>query len=143
MARDKDMQAGDIGDRIADGIARGMAELAPKRIKPGSSKFDPKSPFRSKNGPQLKGDCYDNGIRQNQDQLYDREIELWNAIEHSGRYIDRMVEVIVSKDAGMRVVMIRYPDRTIDQRMDNKGRWRNHKELLELIVNEQNQLVEA
>jgi hypothetical protein len=140
----REEQLNDIGDRIAEGISRGMEQLAPpKRIKPGSSLFDPKSPFRSKKGPRLKGTAYQNGILINDDQCYDREIELLNSITRSGRYINRIVEVILSDDAGQRVVLLRYPDKTIDQRMDNKSNWRNFKELLELIVNEQNAVVVA
>lgn len=138
MSESREKQLEDIGDRIADGISRGMEALAPKRIKPGSSLFDPKSPFRSKKGPRLKGDVYHNGIKLNEDQLYDDEIVNLNNIKRSGRYIDRLVEVIVSDDAGVRVVLIKHPDRTIDQRMDNKGHWRSLRELLKLIVEEQN-----
>ncbi len=139
--KDREKQVGDIGDRIADGIARGMQELAPKRIKPGSSLFDPKSPFRSKKGPTLRGDVYHNGIKLNQDQLYDAEIDFCNKITKSGRYVDRLVEVRVSDDAGARVVLISHPDKGIDQRMENMRHWRSFKELLQLIVEQQGTVV--
>jgi hypothetical protein len=143
MANEREKQVNDIGDRIAEGISRGMQELAPKRIKPGSSAFDPKSPFRSKRGPMLKGDVYQNGIKLNQEQLYDKEIELCNQITKSGRYINRLVEVRVSDDAGARVVLISYPDKGLDQRMENKNHWRNFLELVSLIVEQQGTVVLA
>ena len=143
MADERNKQMNDIGDRIAEGITKGLQDMAPKRIKPGSSLFDPHSPFRSKKGPTLKGDVYQNGIKLNQEQLYDKEIELCNKITKSGRYIDRLVEVRVSDDAGARVVLISYPDKSVDQRMANKDHWRNLRELLELIVEQQGTVVLA
>lgn len=145
MADQREKQLDSIGERIADGIAEGMARLAPKRIKPGSSLYDPKSPFRSKNGPRLKGTVLDNGIALREESLYDREIELCNQITKPGRYINRLVEVLISDDAGTRVVLLRYSDKGVDQRMENKNYWRSLQELLEKIVKEQNavELVEA
>jgi len=66
-----------------------------------------------------------------------------NKITKSGRYIDRLVEVRVSDDAGARVVLISYPDKSVDQRMANKDHWRNLRELLELIVEQQGTVVLA
>lgn len=141
--RRRSSSAQDIGDKIAAGITEGLSKMAPQRIKPGSSRYDPKSPFRSKHGPRLIGEVYHNGIKLNEEQLYDEEITLCNAITQGGRYVDRLVEVLFSDDAGTRVVMIRYPDKTIDQRMNNKNHWRNFKELLQLIVEGQRSLVTA
>ena len=139
MANEREKQFDDLGDRIADGIARGMQEMAPpKRIKPGSSRFDPKTPFRSKNGPRLRGDVYLNGIRLNEDQLTDTEINTCNLITRGGRYVNRIVEVVLSDDAGTRVVLIRYSDKEVDQRMELKNHWRTFQELVDLIVKEQN-----
>ena len=141
--RQKGVPAETIGQQIADGITQGLAQMAPKRIKPGSALFDPKSPFRSKKGPRLRGSLYQNGILCNEDQMYDAEITLANQINTSGRYINRLVEVILSDDAGVRVVLIKYPDKTIDQRMENKNHWRSFQELLEIIVRDQKKIVAA
>lgn len=139
MANEREKQLDDLGDRIAEGIATGMAALAPaKKIKPGSPLFDPKTPFRSKKGPRLKGDIYLNGIRLNDEQLTDAEIASCNLITRPGRYVDRIVEVHISDDAGMRVVLIRYSDKDFDQRMELKNHWRSFGELVDLIVKEQN-----
>lgn len=143
-ANERERQLDDLGDRIADGIAAGLAANAPpKRIKPGSSLFDPKTPFRSKKGPTLKGDVYLNGIRLNQDQLTDHEIDQVNKITRPGRYINRIVEVVVSTDGGTMVKMIRYSDKEVDQRLELMSHWRSFTELVDLIVKEQSAVVAA
>lgn len=141
---ERERQLDDLGDRIADGIAAGLQQMAPpKRIKPGSSLFDPKTPFRSKKGPVLKGDVYQNGIRLNQEQLTDHEIEQLNKITRPGRYINRIVEVVVSTDGGTMVKMIRYSDKEVDQRLELMSHWRSFTELVDLIVKEQSAVVAA
>lgn len=142
--RHRGTKAEDIGDKIAKGIAEGMASLAPKRIKPGSTLFDPRRPGKKhKGGPRLRGTVYDNGIALNEDLLTDHEVELLNAITRGGRYFDRHVEVVVSDDAGSRVVMLRYPDRTIDQRLENTHYWRSFSDKLEQIIQQQDAVVLA
>lgn len=142
MAREDTMN--DIGDRIAAGIQRGLEASQPKRrIKPGSSEFDPKSPFRSKNGPRLRGNYYLNGIWENEDQCTDEEIRLMNLLSRPGRYINRRVEIRINDDAGQRTVFIAFADRTPDQRMENKDYWRNKRELLEKVIEEQGAVVPA
>lgn len=136
--------AQDIGKQIADGISEGMARMAPQRIKPGSPKYDPRSPFQAREGfTRLQGTVYYQGIQLYEHQLTNEEIRLYNQITVGGRYINRLVEVVVSTDAGTRVVLIKFPDRTLDQRMENKNHWRNQQELLELIVREQKKVVAA
>ena len=139
MANERDQQQHSIGQQIAAGIAEGLQAITPpKKVKPGDPRWDPKTPFRSHKGPALTGDVYLNGIRLNQDQLTDEEIRLTNAIQRPGRYVDRIVEVVISTDGGARVMLIRYGDKDIDRRIELMGHWRTYKELVELIVKEQN-----
>lgn len=133
-----------IGRQIAEGISEGLREIAPpRRVKPGSSAFDPKTPFRSHKGPRLKGTVYENGVACDEDRLTDTEIGLCNRITRSGRYLNRIVDVRVSDDAGARVVLLSFLDKSPDQRMMNKDHFRNLTELLTNVVAEQDKLVLA
>lgn len=146
----REKQLDDLGTRIADGISEGMARLGPRRkVRPGSSEFDPRTPFQSHKGPDgtgkihLKGNVYDNGIQLDEQRLYDEEILLCNQIVRSGDFINELVTVVVSDKRGPRSVFIKYGDGSVDQKMENKNHWRSLLELLQKIVAEQNQLVLA
>lgn len=139
MAGEREQQQSTIGAQIAAGIAEGLQAITPpKMVKPGDPRWDPKTPFRSHKGPRLKGELYDNGFRCVDSQMTDAEINLANQITQSGRYVNRIVEVQVSADAGQRVVLIRYSNKDIDQRMALMAHWTTFEQLLSLIVKEQN-----
>ena len=146
----REKQLDDLGTRIADGISEGMARMGPRRkIRSGSSEFDPRTPFQSHKGPDgkgkihLQGNVYDNGIQLDEQKLYDEEIALCNQITRPGEYINDLVVVSVSDKRGPRSVFIKYQDGSVDQKMENKNHWRSFLELLQKIVAEQNQLVLA
>ena len=97
-------------------ILRGLIALHP----------DPNFP----DGPPLKKEVFINGLRAEPHSLTDQEINLMNRLSRSGRYLDRLVEVIVGADG----VEVRYNDKTNDQRNENAGKWRSTAEMLEQIV---------
>lgn len=139
MANERDQQQSTIGAQIAAGIAEGLqATMPPKRVKPGDPRWDPKTPFRSHKGPRLIGELYDNGFKCVEGQMTDAEITLANQITKPGRYVDRIVEVVISNDAGPKVVLLRYSNQTIDQRLALTSKWVTFEQLLSLIVKEQN-----
>jgi hypothetical protein len=119
-----------IGQAVADGMAKHTRPKVPygtyiKRVH-SSMHPDPKFP----DGPPLDKDIWINGLFQPKHQLTDAEIYLFNRLSRSGRYVDRLVEVVVGKDG----VEIRYNDSSNDQRNENAGKWRTTVEMLELIV---------
>src|SRR5882672_9385926 len=85
----------DLATIIGDGIAKGMAQVAPKKVTAG--RYDPKSSFHpdKKLVPQLKRRCFQNGVEMKADLLFDEEIRLLNRIARGGRYLDRNVEVVL------------------------------------------------
>jgi len=68
----------------------------------------------------------------------DEVVTLLNSITHSGRYINRKVEVIVRENGGDgQSVEFRYKNGSIDERMDLKSEFRSFKEMVALIAAEQ------
>lgn len=124
----------DLGKIIADGIAAGLAANNPKKVTFGQ--YDPKTPFHpnKKQALKLTRECYENGYLMRETQLFNAEIALLNKINRSGRYIDRLVEVIVRNDGSEEVVELRFKNRTVDQRFELKGRVRSMLDMLEQIV---------
>lgn len=70
-------------------------------------------------------------------QLSNKEIDLLNQITHSGRYYDRLVEVLIAHDGPDEVVYVNWNGATPDQRNEVKGHFKNFAECLEGIVAEQ------
>lgn len=138
MSADQFMQfMSTFAGQITNGIAAGINEARPQKVT--SGRYDPKTPFQpDKNKTKrLKRACYQNGTRLNAGQLFNTEIELLNKICRSGRYINRLVEVLVNQDGAEEVVEIRYKNRSIDDRMDLKSAFRSLEELLTKVVAEQ------
>jgi hypothetical protein len=78
----------------------------------------------------LKREFWQNDTMVNGQNLFDREVELVNRITHSGRYYDRLVEVITSEDA----VHIRYNNKTQEQKFTLKNHFQGMVMLLEHVV---------
>ena len=119
-----------IGQAVADGMAKHTRPKVPyghyiKKIH-SSLHQDPNFP----SGPPLQKEVFINGIHANEHGLLDSEINLLNRLSRSGRYIDRLVEVIVGADG----LEIRYNDQTNDQRNENTGKWRSMTDLLTQVV---------
>ena len=128
-----------FAEKITGGIAAGINEARPQKVTLG--RYDPKTPWQPDKTKtlRLKRATYQNGSRWNPGQLTNAEIRLANAITRSGRYLNRLVEVIVAQDGSEETVEIRYKNRTIDERMDLKSAFRSLEELLQKIVTEQDE----
>ncbi len=127
-----------LGQIIAEGIAAGIAEARPKKVTMGQ--YDPKSSFHPNKYkvPGLKRKVFQNGYQCDPGTLHDDEIRLLNRITHSGRYLDRRVEIgLVDEGGGDQYITINYPNRTADMRMENKSLFRNFKDLLAQVVEAQ------
>jgi len=123
-----------LGETIGKSVAEGMAKHSRPKVSFGqyikkvhsSTHPDPNFP----DGPPLKREAWINGLRAERHQLSDTEINLLNRLSRTGRYVDRLVEVVVGQDG----VEIRYNDSTTDHRNTNNSKWRTTAEMLELIV---------
>lgn len=144
QARDDDEPTGpppgmELAKAIGDAVAAGLEKNNPKKVSYGAylkrgTDYHPLG-FLS---PKLSRDYWQNGRLIQYDQVNDAQVELLNRITHSGRYLDRKVEVIVrDTGSGAQMVEIRYANNSLDQRMDNKGLFRNFTELVAKIVAEQ------
>lgn len=119
-----------IGDAVSDGIARQT------RRKVTFGEYDPRSPFQpdKKLTLKLKRPCYQNGRFIDKAMSFNSEIDLLNRITHSGRYIERLVEVVVNQEGADETVYISWNNRTPDQRMEMKGHAKNWEDMLRQIV---------
>lgn len=139
------VEASVVGEAIARGIAEGLKAVAPPR-KVEFGEFDGKSPFDvTKDGSpktKLTRDCFQNGAKMRPEMLFDEEIKLLNRIVRSGRYINRMVEVIVRDEGSDSVVELRYKNKTADQRSELKTEVKDLRTMLRRIVDEQDVEIE-
>jgi hypothetical protein len=122
---------------LGEDIAKGIAASTRRKVTFGEydalgprNSYHPKSKAET---PVLKRNFWQNGAQLNHSTLFDREIELLNRITHSGRYMDRKVEIIYTPED----VHIRYANKSPDQRMELKNFFRSLQELLETVVKEQ------
>lgn len=124
----------DLGKSIGDAINAGQRRQQP------FGAYDPKSSYHPDKTkvPPLKHETFQNGARCNPTTLNDAEIVLLNRITHSGRYIDRLVEVIFDDASpGQETIYINYNNKTVDQRMTNKSKWQSFGHLLQQVVDAQ------
>ena len=123
-----------LGQTIGQAVADGMAKHTRPKVSYGNyvkrvhSSLHPDPNFPD--GPPLKKSVFINGIHAEKHNLLDEEINLLNRLSRSGRYIDRLVEVIVGADD----LEVRYNDKTNDQRNENSTKWRNTVDMLQQIV---------
>lgn len=89
--------------------------------------------------PILKRRTFQNGILCQPVQLTPAEITLLNQITHSGKYLDRVVDVVAAFDGSEEILYISYNCATIDQRMENKNLWTSFEDLLRKVVAVQQQ----
>jgi hypothetical protein len=146
QARDEDEPTGpppgmELAKAIGDAVADGLAKNSPKKVSYGAylkrpTLNHPKGLLSPKFTPGRT--YFQNGRLVTYDNVNDTQVELLNAITHSGRYMDRRVEVIVRDDGGdTQSVEIRYKTASLDDRMENKSSFRNFTELVQNIVDEQ------
>ncbi len=125
----------DFGRIIGDAVAAGIAKNTPKKVTFGQFIARPtKLHPQGTKGPQLTRTCSMNGFTVDYNTTSDTDIDLLNRITHSGRYIDRKVEVIVNTDSAEETVMIRWACRTPDQRFEVGALAKDSTDLLQQIV---------
>ncbi len=113
---DRQASTREIGESMGAAVAAGMAKHTRPKVTYGEyarrahSTTHPNPDFP--NGPALLRETWINGHREEQAVLHDDEIDLFNRISRSGRFLNRLWEVQVSSDA----VEIRYNNKTSDQR---------------------------
>jgi hypothetical protein len=127
----------DLGTTIGAAVASGIAATTRRKVTNGEyeqrgprNSYHPKSKAET---PTLKRQLFQNDTFCHEQTLLDREITLLNRITHSGRYFDRLVEVICSEDA----IAIRYNNKTQEQKFTIKNHFRSLVELLETVVKQQ------
>ena len=127
-------------DQLAEAVARGItAAQGPKKLTPGQ--YAKRERERNPK-PALKRPVYQNGYSVDVDSgaVTAEAITLMNRITTSGRYLGRRVEVIVRNDPNDKAVEIRYPNKSIDQRMENAQFFTSFTDLVRKIVAEQDDL---
>jgi hypothetical protein len=131
-----------IADQIAAGIAAGINEARPKKITIGQ--FNGATPWQSdkRTAKKLNMTWLQNGARMPEKRMNNKEIALLNQIHRSGRYIDRLVEVIVREEGNDKLGELRYKNASIDDRMNFRSNVRNLEHMLQQIVDEQTRLDE-
>src|ERR1035437_3587304 len=127
-----------MGEAIGAAVSVGMAKATRKRksygeyIRTPHSTTHPDPAFP--NGPVLRRETLINGWRAQTDMLHDREIDLLNRLTHSGRYLNRLVEVLVQLNGPEEDVQIRWNTKTTDQRFDAARHWTDLEAMLDKIV---------
>lgn len=127
------------GAELGAAIAQGIASATPRKVSFGeyARRPDPAYHPMGKAGPQMKRPYFQNGRKLEYASTHDKEIALLNRLTHSGRYIDRLVEVVVSQDGADDVVDIRFSNKTPDMQIELKGHCRNFLDMLTQIVDAQ------
>lgn len=121
---------------LGDAIAAGISKTTRRKVTfgeyalTGHSRFHPK-PFAET--PILRRQSWQNGIWMNPATLHDEEITLLNSITHSGRYMDRQVEVILRGEGASEEVDIRFPNKDINDQLMMKGYAKDFADMLRQI----------
>lgn len=125
-------------EALVKAFSEAMRQNAPRK-KITMGEYDPKTYWHPKasEAHTLTRVCFQCGFLINPLQISNAEIDLLNKIDRSGRYIDRLVEVILREDGAEDVVEIRYRNKTADQRMENARHWHSLEHLLTQIVKAQ------
>jgi len=111
-----------------------LASQAPRKV--GIGEYDPKTfvqPVKAL-AHRLTRQCWQNGFPMDPEQLDNATIDALNQITRSGRYLDRLVEVIVREDGADETVELRYANRTSDQRNAIKGQAKSVGDMVQQIV---------
>lgn len=121
-------------ERVVNAITAGMAANAPRRqVSIGEFMARPEN-----RRLKMTRAYFQNGFPILQEgNISNEEITLLNAITHGGRYINRIVEVVVRLNGLEEEVFINYNNKTIDQRMNVQRNWSSFKHLLQQIVDAQ------
>lgn len=119
----------DFATLLGNAVAEGMTKNQPKKKTFGQY-------TRERNAGRLKltRTCFQNGFHLDEMNLSNKEIQGLNGIDHTGRYLDRFVQIIVREEGADAVVEIRYPCKSQDQRNEAATRFRSLEHLLEQVT---------
>ena len=111
----------ELGETIGQAVAKGIGETTRRKVTIGEYRMTGHSQFHPKplaETPKLKRACWQNGFYMNETTLFDDEVSLLNKITHSGRYIDRLVEVgIRGEGTATEEVYITFPNKDMNDQM--------------------------
>ena len=127
----------ELGQTIGDAVALGIGKTTRRKVTFGEYQLTGHSPFHPKpiaETPTLRRRCWQNGIWMVPTTLFDREIVLLNQITHSGRYVNRLVEVILRNEGADEEIDVRFPNKGIDDQLMMKGYAKNFVDMLEQIA---------
>ena len=131
-----------LGKTIGDSVAQGIAASTRKKVSYGEYIRGAHSPFHTKSWketPVMRRRYYQNNAWISPSTSFDEEIVLLNKITHSGRYIDRLVEVqVVGEGTAEEEVHIRF-NNTRDASYELKGKAKDFVDMLRQIVAAQDQ----
>lgn len=124
---------------LADAIAKGISASTRRKVTFGEYEANKRTSFHPDplNRKQLSRPYFQNGGAINFNTVFDEEVELLNRITHSGRYIDRLVEVSVrDSGGGEETVHITYNNKKdkISELMDHVERKRGDKSKFQAIL---------
>lgn len=122
----------DFAAMIGQQVAAGIAATQPAKRETFGQYLKRVNKGRSK----LRRLSWENGVLLSESVLSNREIDLLNAISHTGRYVNRMVEVIVREDGADEVVEIRWNMKR-DARFELKSEAKNFCAILEQVATAQ------
>lgn len=121
-----------LGETIGNAVAQGMSASTRRKITIGEYLARV-----NKGRPSLTRICWQNDHEIRENVLSHEEINLLNQVHRSGRYIDRLVQVIIGFDAGEEVVYIRYHDKGDHKFALSSAGVRNFATMLKMILAEQ------
>jgi len=114
-----------IGQQVATAVT---AAQPPKRLTFGEYQR------REKKGRSiLRRISWQNGVLMQESTLSNKEIDLLNLITHTGRYVNRLVEVIVREEGADEIVEFRWNMKR-DAQFELKGFARNFLDILEQVT---------
>lgn len=122
----------DLGATIGNAVASGMAASTRRKVTIGEYLARV-----NKGRPTLTRICWQNDHEIRETVCSAEEINLLNQVHRSGRYIDRLVQVIIGYDAGEEVVYIRYHDKGDHKFALSGAGVRNFATMLKMILAEQ------
>ena len=129
------VQSDELGDRIAAGIAAGIAQAqGPKKLTIGQ--------YQRLHARKVKltRECTQNTHRLFLEDLTDEQVKLLNRVHRSGTYLKGKVKVIVTNEGrpvNEQSVHILFSDNTADKRMENYKLFRDFTDLVKQVVDAQ------
>lgn len=122
-----------LGEVIGDAVASGLAKHAP----PKKVTFGEYARRENRGRSKLRRDCFQNGFRMDAVNLSNTEIDLLNALNRTGRYINRLIEVIVGQEGADESVELQWKCKTADDRFEIVKFARTFEDMLTQIVEAQ------